>query len=68
MMYDVNIKITSREYNNNNDIDGSLCVFVSKHWNWHDFFHLHGLYTRIKHKYVATLVVKQSKQKIRKSK
>ncbi len=28
-LYDVNIKITSREYYNNNDIDGSLCVFVS---------------------------------------
>ncbi len=28
-LYDVNIKITSREYYNNNDIVGSLCVFVS---------------------------------------
>ncbi len=38
---------------------------LPKHWNWHDFFHMHGLYTWIKQKDVATLVVKQSKQNIR---
>ncbi len=29
ILYDENIQITSREYYNNNDIDESLCEFVS---------------------------------------